>query len=200
MFDEKISNYGRIQTERNGRGAVLPYDRSVRHYGPGDAPLPRSPHQCEKIEVFDGPIPERWTAEHVGRRLVDAFNILHRMPPLPRPSNPGNAMPDVVRDVDDVRAKSAEDRWEELMRLSERPTHLEITRMEGALEWLRQLKAHDSGMALQLMHWANQIARHRSIRRLCIQQRWCPSVFYRKVHMAKLWLSSWLNSANLPCY
>jgi len=199
--DEKISNYGRIQSERNARGAVRPYDPAERHYGPSNVPpRPRRPRgYVEKLELFDGPIPERWTEQYVGRRLVDAFRVLNRLPGIPWPKDPGNAMPDVKRDADDLRDWPKDDAFEALARRLELPDRAEITRMEGALAWIAALRTHDTGMALQVMHWANQSARRRSIRRMCIEQRWSPSVFYRRVHRGREWISGWLNSANLPC-
>jgi hypothetical protein len=185
--DERINNYGT-------------YRREQRRYGPGDAPPPKREHDREQPEIFDDPIPVRWTGRHVGRRLVDAFNVLHRMPPLQRPKDPGGNWPPHGYSKDDLGGWSDQDKNDALMRTVLKPTRAEITRMEGALEWLRWLKTNDAGMALQLMFWANTVARHRKIERMCIEKKWCRAVFYRRIHRAKDWIARQLNGRHAPVY
>ena len=38
-------------------------------------------------------LPERWTPDHVGQRLVDAFRTLDRLPRAKGPRQPGNHWP-----------------------------------------------------------------------------------------------------------
>ena len=63
--------------------------------------------------------------------------------------------------------------------LSLRPDGAAIARMDLALEWLRDLRAIDPGLALVTSYWALRAARHRSVRALCREKGWVPATFYK---------------------
>ncbi|MGH6877542.1 MAG: hypothetical protein ACREHV_09225, partial [Rhizomicrobium sp.] len=110
-----------------------------------------------------------------------------------RPKEFGSGWPSIVRDADDLRGWPNEDKVEYLARAALMPSRLEISRMERAFEWLRELRRQDAGLALQLMFWAQWMARRRSIRRLCIGKRWAPSTFFKRTMAAKKSIARRLN-------
>ena len=138
-------------------------------------------------------IPECWTAEHLGKRFVEAFKVLRRMPPLQRPKEFGNGLPQIVRDADDYRNWTEQDKFEHFARLAAAPTRIEITHMEICLEWIRWLRAFDSGLAVIVGFWALRRAEERSIRHLCIEKKWSFRNFYRKRDHALSTLATHLN-------
>lgn len=81
-----------------------------------------------------------------------------------------------------------------------RPSSAEIAEMEAAFDWLRELRAVDSGMALVTSLWAVRTARRKSVRRLCAEKKWAPHTFYRKRAKALGFLAELLNSRNVPVF
>ncbi len=133
----------------------------------------------------DAPVPVAWTADHVARRLVEAFRILDRLPRVRGPRQPGGHWPqhrvewaDHLAQAELPEAEKRE-RVEWRNRLAPVPTGTEITQMEASLEWLRDLRALDSGLALVTSLWALRAARGRSVRALCRERNWAPHTFYR---------------------
>ena len=51
--------------------------------------------------------------------------------------------------------------------------------MDRALEWLRELRDLDSGVALVTGLWALRTARRRSVRALCREKGWAPATLYK---------------------
>ena len=72
--------------------------------------------------------------------------------------------------------------------------------MEGAFEWLRELRAQDSGMALVTILWALRAARGRSIRALCAEKQWAPHTFFRKRAKALAIVAQALNARGVPVF
>ncbi|MEJ0050920.1 MAG: hypothetical protein WDN02_06910 [Methylovirgula sp.] len=62
--------------------------------------------------------------------------------------------------------------------------------METAFGWLAELRAHDAGMALQLMYWANWMARRRKLRDLCKSKKWAYSTFQMRANRARKWIAN----------
>jgi hypothetical protein len=81
-----------------------------------------------------------------------------------------------------------------------RPSSTELAEMEKAFDWLRELRAVDSGMALVTSLWALRTARRKSVRRLCTERQWAPHTFYRKRAKALAYLADLLNSRNAPVF
>ena len=129
--------------------------------------------------------PERWTAEHIALRLVEAFRTLDRLPKVKGPRQTGNHWPshrlEWVDQLAQAELPDAErrERVERQNVLSLRPDSAAIARMDLALEWLRDLRAIDPGLALVTSYWALRAARHRSVRALCREKGWVPATFYK---------------------
>ncbi len=148
-------------------------------------------------------VPTRWDPEQVGRAIIKAFATLDRLPRARGPRQPGGHWPlhavewadqlaQAEIDESDRRARDAASN-----RTNRRPTSLEIAQMDAAFDWLRELRAKDSGMALVTTLWALRVARRRSVKALCIEKKWAPHTFYRKRAKALICLAEWLNARNV---
>lgn len=151
-------------------------------------------------------IPPRWEPEHVGRRLVKAFVTLDRLPRTRGPREPGGHWPRHAVEWADRLAQAELSQAERRAREAAqnftmlRPSSAEIAEMESAFDWLRELRAVDSGMALVTSLWALRTARRKSVRRLCTEKKWAPHTFYRKRAKALAFLAALLNARNLPVF
>ena len=147
-----------------------------------------------------------WTAELVGVRLVEAFRTLDRLPRVERPREPGNHWPRHRVEWADRLAQAelpeAERKAREELRnaLCLRPSGSEIDCMDRALEWLRDLRAVDPGLALVTSLWALRTARRRSLRALCREKGWAPATFYKLRARALDRLAATLNSDGVPVF
>ncbi len=164
----------------------------------------------EPFEPLDvtppGDVPTSWTAEHVGQRLVDAFRTLDRLPRTKGPREPGNHWPrhrvEWADQIAQAELPEVERRAREELRnaLSLRPSGHEIDRMDRALEWLRDLRALDPGLALVTSLWALRIARRRSLRALCREKGWAPATFYKLRARALDHLAATLNRSGVAVF
>ncbi len=154
----------------------------------------------------DAPVPATWTPEHVARRLVEAFRTLDRLPRVRGPRPPGDHWPRHRVEWDDHLAQAElpesekRERAEWRNRLGAAPTGAEIARMETSLEWLRTLRAADSGLALVTSLWALRAARRRSVRALCREKKWAPHTFYRLRAKALEHLAANLNARQVAVF
>jgi hypothetical protein len=145
-----------------------------------------------------------WNAGLVGKRLVQAFRTLDRLPGLRGPRKPGGHWPRTATEWADqlAQAELEEDerraRGQASNRALIRPAASEIARMEAALEWLRELRALDPGLALVTALWAVRAARGRSLKALCIEKQWAPHTFFRKRAKALAFLADMLNARGEP--
>ncbi len=124
MPPEPINNFGKIQYSRAGRD-----DRG--HERPPGRRVAQS--LLDALPEPDGPIPDRWTPDHVGRRLIDAFRVLDRMPKIAGPKGASTGWPEIERSAEDRKGWVEQDRYEELVRSAAKPTRLEMTRMENRI-------------------------------------------------------------------
>jgi hypothetical protein len=130
-------------------------------------------------------LPARWTPEHVARRLVDAFKTLDRLPRVRGPRQPGGHWPRHRLEWADQLAQAElpeserRERADWRNRVGLTPSSADITAMDASLEWLRDLRTVDTGMALVVSFWALRAARGRSVRALCREKGWAPHTFYR---------------------
>jgi hypothetical protein len=151
-------------------------------------------------------VPSRWEAEHVGKKLVKAFVTLDLLPRLRGPREPGGHWPLHAVEWADQLARADLDAEEQRVRdIAQnrtilQPSSKDIAEMERVLDWLRELRELDSGMALVASLWALCSARHRSIKRLCAKKQWAPYTFYRKRAKALATLADWLNARNVPVF
>lgn len=151
-------------------------------------------------------IPPQWEPEHVGKRLVAAFATLDSLPRARGPREPGGHWPRHAVEWTDQLAQAELDEGERRIREQAsnrtiiRPTGAEITQMEAAFDWLRELRAVDSGMALVTSLWALRSARGRSVKALCAEKSWAPHTFYRKRAKALNHLAAWLNANGVAVF
>ena len=149
------------------------------------ASLPERSGTEDPWEGADVPLPPEWTSEHVALRLVEAFRTLDRMPRVAGPRQVGNHWPLHRMEWADHLAQAelpeAERRERNALRntLMLRPDGAAIARMDAALEWLRDLRGIDPGLALVTSLWALRAARRRSLRALCREKGWAPGTFYK---------------------
>lgn len=151
-------------------------------------------------------LPLRWEPEHVGERLVKAFRTLDRLPRVRGPREPGGHWVRHAIEWADQLAQAElpeAERQERAERQNERllrPTGAEIKEMDVVLEWLRDLRDADSGMALVTSLWALRVARHRSVKALCKERHWAPHTFYRKRAKALEFLAASLNARHVSVF
>ena len=130
-------------------------------------------------------LPTCWTAEHVGHHLVAAMRTLDRLPRARGPRQAGNHWPQTRLEWADQLAQAELPQAERLERearrndLAQRPSGQEIDRMDRALDWLRELRDIDAGLALVTSLWALRTARQRSVRALCRERGWAPATLYK---------------------
>jgi hypothetical protein len=157
-------------------------------------------------DIEAGPPPERWSADHVALRLVEAFRTLDRMPKVKGPRQAGNHWPRHRLEWADQLAQAelpAAERRERADRqnlLALRPDGAAIARMDRALEWLRDLRAIDPGLALVTSFWALRAARRRSVRALCREKGWVPATFYKLRGRALATLADELNRRGVAVF
>ena len=127
-----------------------------------------------------------WDSELVGQAIVQAFVTLDLLPKVQTPRGPGSNWPKTMVEWTDqlaqaeLEASERRDRQQEANRTKLCPSALEISQMEVAFDWLRELRLEDTGMAMILTYWALRTSRGRSIRRLCVEKHWAPRTFWRK--------------------
>ncbi|MGH6834909.1 MAG: hypothetical protein ACREC9_04995 [Methylocella sp.] len=163
--------------------------------------------RCE-APLFAGreTLPPLWDANLVGKRLVQAFVTLDRLPRLRGPRKPGGHWPLTVTEWADQLAQAELEeserrtRSEATNRTVIRPSAAEITQMETAFQWLSELRVADSGMALVTTLWALRAARGRSIKKLCAEKQWAPHTFFRKRAKALAALAEMLNARGVPVF
>jgi len=150
------------------------------------------------------PPPPVWEPDLVGKRHVQAFVTLDRLPRLLGPREPGGHWPRTITEWADQLAQAELEQSERQMRhqisnrVVIRPTAGQIAQMEAAFEWLRELRAIDAGMAIVTTLWALRTARRRSIKALCTEKQWPPHTFFRKKAKALAAIAKMLNARAVP--
>ena len=153
-----------------------------------------------------GDLPAAWTPDHVGRRLVEAMRTLDRLPRVKGPRQAGNHWPQHRVEWADQLAQAElpeAERRERVARrnsLAQRPSGREIDRMDAVLEWLRELRDLDPGIALVTSLWALRTARRRSVRALCREKGWAPATLYKLRGRALDHLAAALNGRGVPVF
>jgi hypothetical protein len=163
-------------------------------------------HQAYPLAAGRETLPPLWDSEIVGKRLVQAFATLDRLPRPRGPREPGGHWPRTLTEWADRLAQAELEESERrardkvFNRTVIRPSAIEIQQMEAALEWLRQLRDVDSGMALVTTLWALRSSRGRSIKKLCEEKQWAPHTFFRKRAKALETLAQTLNARGVPVF
>ena len=96
-------------------------------------------------DLLDDYVPDDWTAEHVERRLVEAYAILRRMPDRNlRPRAFGNLWPEYQSEWADLLAQVGMSDPGRECQMHLPPTSIEIANMERALDWpISYLRGYD---------------------------------------------------------
>ena len=158
----------------------------------------------DDLATDPGPLPTRWTSDHVAHRLLAAFRVLDKMPKVKGPRQPGGHWPRHVVEWADQLAQADLPQAERDARaaarneLAFRPSPADIGQMEQALDWLRDLRLVDPGLALVATLWAYRAARGRSLQKLCRERNWAPHMFYRKRSKALDVIAATLNARGTP--
>jgi hypothetical protein len=151
--------------------------------------------------------PASWTPELVGQRLVQAFEVLERLPADRVPRPPRSNWPRPMVEWSDHLAQLELDEGERREREKSknrtilRPTGEEITKMEAAFEWLRRLHAVDEQMAKTLGLWALWTAKGRTIvgrGGLCWVRGLRPRTFWRRRAEGIKWITALLIAHGWP--
>lgn len=156
-------------------------------------------------EAADAPA-EGWSAPRVAAALVAAFVTLDRLPRARGPREPGGHWPAHAAEWADQLAEAGLDEAERKERaafdakIRMRPTGAQIDQMERVIDWLRDLRALDPGMALVTTLWALRAARGRSVKALLKEKKWAPHTFYRKRARALDHLAAVLNASGAPVF
>jgi hypothetical protein len=130
-----------------------------------------------------GLAPPQWSGSWVQRRLIEAYSVERRLPRSRRRTIASSWPGMVVEFVDligraDVAREQVFQSWEYS---GVGVSAADLSRMEQAHDWLREILASYPEERLCLMQWATAIAYRRSLRRLLLQRRWSRSTFYRMV-------------------
>ncbi|MGO4738628.1 hypothetical protein AB4099_18920 [Bosea sp. 2KB_26] len=129
--------------------------------------------QSRIAAVGEGDIPTEWTPEHVGARLIEAFEILSRSGGRVGPGRFGNGWPAMVQEYADLVDQQARElaQRERQQAMAARPSSDEVSRMNEALRWPMD---HLDGMPLAsdaLMLWAYASATHRDMNGMLHQRK-----------------------------
>lgn len=137
-------------------------------------------HTEPLLDRQPSPLPAIWTAFHVKRRLVEAFETELRLPEPRRPGAGRSTWPTMYREFSDIvgwapEAREAE--WASWARA--RGVHpYEYTRMEEALGWLDMLRRDHAGEANCLRIWAAATACGRPLRKVLKRRGLAKTMFY----------------------
>lgn len=104
----------------------------------------------------EGDIPKEWTPEHVGVRLIEAFEVLSRSGARVGPGRVGNGWPAMVHefaDMVDAQARLLAEKEKQHARAA-RPTSDEVSRMYEALAWPMAFLADKALASDSLTLWA----------------------------------------------
>lgn len=113
----------------------------------------------------EGDIPSEWTPEHVGVRLIEAYEVMSRSGGRIGPSRYGNGWPAMVHefaDMVDAQARQLAEKEAQQLR-SSRPTSDEISRMNEALAWPMSYLDGKALAADSLMLWTYATATGRDM-------------------------------------
>jgi hypothetical protein len=147
-----------------------------------------------------------WDAETVGQALVQAFITLAMMPRTDGHRRLGDHWPTTMVEWADQLAQAELEeserrtRQQTANRIVIHPSTSEITQMETAFDWLRELRSEDPAMSVIVSFWASRTAQGRSIKRLIYEKKWTRRTFFRKRAKALLTIARTLNARAFPVF
>lgn len=106
----------------------------------------------------DEPLPRAWNARHVGKRLIEAHDVLRRLPMNVRPQGYSALWPEYAHDFGELVVQAAADTLtlgrNAIMKTASSD---EVARMNEALQWIWQYLAGCNAWALGAMnYWASK--------------------------------------------
>lgn len=117
------------------------------------------------------PIPKRWTAAHVARRMLDAFAIVDAITETPGPRAFGTAWPEMQREFSDLTDERAMANHRiafeaAALRARRRPKPFEIDMAEEACAWASSVLPVDSQEIDALQLWLLATSRNLNVQRI----------------------------------
>jgi len=150
----------------------------------------------EEDSPDNAPIPEMWTPDHVGRRIVDAYRIDRRMPRIESPKSPGSAHPQIEYSDEDRAG------WETNVIEPGRfpPSLAEIATMESVFLWLLLIRKSHLKEQIALKCWAAAVASDTSIRKVGRRIGIHAETLKRRKDFALSLLSARLRECGVPVF
>lgn len=146
-----------IVAETFPSGPIIPYQPPVTADAPARAGLmPGDYRLMPASESADqARAPQRWTADYVGRRMIDAHAVLRRLPMTTRPKEFGSVMPAYVHEgVELAYQAGAGTLHMGRNRVIGGTSADDVARMNEALAWPMQFLKHDADAARKVNEWA----------------------------------------------
>ena len=150
---------------------------------------------------LDDVVPSAWTAEHVCKRVVEAFETLSRLPPERGPREPGNSwMPYQYTWEDklaqaDVSAAELRARERARNRVQVRATAEYLRRLDVVMGWLSRLYQVDRDLGRDLQSYAHLRGTGRSVKEWCRDNHLSFQTVYRRRDKAAAIIVGWLGGA-----
>jgi hypothetical protein len=106
----------------------------------------------------DEPLPANWTARHVGKRLIEAHDVLRRLPMNVRPQGYSALWPEYTHDAGELAIQAgAETLAIGRNAIIKTASTDEVARMNEALQWIIQYLSGCNAWSLSaLNYWASQ--------------------------------------------
>lgn len=153
-------------------------------------------------------IPRKWTPEHAGLRLCEAFAVYVVLPKVRGPKMPGNSWPAYVQEEFEDRVaqeQQGETEKQERRRETERrwrqpPTPAEVSAMERVMEWLHPAFGEDDHTRRRVVAWALAKASDQDMHDLCRRRRWSYATFQRQKHHGLKMLAAWLRRTGVKVF
>ncbi|MCC3246695.1 DUF6362 family protein [Methylocystis sp. WRRC1] len=142
---------------------------------------------------------DEWTKEIVFHRYLEAADVLRRLPPVRFPKEFGNAWPDVLRDMDDIRGHDPDERVREFAAVARRapPPAAAITRQEEVNDWTNRYLRAWPGPRRVLLAYALCVVAGLSFRALCRKRGWARTTAMRRIDKALLIVRDGLSKDNI---
>lgn len=159
-----------VRGNRRRRNPTLPIEAETFPSGPivpyKPPPLPEAPTRVGLLPgeyrlmpagecAPEEKTPQRWTADYVGRRMIDAHSVLRRLPMTTRPKEFGSVMPAYVHEgVELAYQAGAGTLHMGRNRVIGGTSADDVARMNEALAWPMQFLRHDADAARAVNEWA----------------------------------------------
>lgn len=138
-----------------------------------------------------------WTEELVQQRILEAYETMMRLPPVPKPRQPGNSAIPYARmlemDPDMIYIRSADDIRDDNSYQKRPPTAAMIRRGDEVTVWLLDFLKDRQGWAVCIKGWAKCALYKKSFSKWCKKNRISRATAYRKIEQASKYVTEILN-------